>query len=108
VVEKIGKIGVNQPFFDPTAFATPVGVRYGTSGRNILHGPGTVNLDLGLFKKIPVKERVNVELRIEANNFSNTPHFNNPNSNINAGNFLQVTSAQADQRQMRFSIRTTW
>jgi len=51
---------------------------------------------------------MNLEARIEAANFSNTPHFNNPNSNVNGGNFLQVTSAMLDQRQLRFTIRMSW
>src|SRR5216683_4203704 len=76
-VEKIGAIGVGQQFFDSTAFAAPTGVRFGSSGRNLLRGPGVVNLDLGLFRKFPIRERVNLELRAEAANFSNTPHFNN-------------------------------
>jgi hypothetical protein len=78
VVEKIGGIGAGQQFFDPTAFAAPTGVRFGSSGRNLLRGPGVVNLDLGLFRKFPIRERVTLEARIEAANFSNTPHFNNP------------------------------
>jgi hypothetical protein len=108
VVEKIGGIGAGQQFFDPTAFAAPTGVRFGSSGRNLLRGPGVVNLDLGLFRKFPIRERVTLEARIEAANFSNTPHFNNPNSNINGGNFLQVTSAMLDQRQLRFTVRMSW
>jgi hypothetical protein len=108
VVEKIGNIGAGQQFYDATAFAAPTGVRFGSSGRNILRGPGVVNLDLGLFRKIPIRERVTLELRAEAANVSNTPHFNNPNANVNGGNFMQVTSAVGDQRQARFSVRLAW
>jgi len=39
---------------------------------------------------------------------SNTPHFNNPGSSISSGGFLQVTSAVADQRQIRFGLRLAW
>ena len=108
VVEKIGAIGVGQQFFDPTAFAAPVGVRFGNSGRNLLRGPGLVNLDFGLFKKFPIRERVTLETRFEAANLSNTPHFNNPTANISGGNFLQVTSALPDQRQIRLTLRMFW
>jgi hypothetical protein len=108
LVAQIGAIGAGRQFFDPTAFAAPTGVRFGSSGRNILRGPGVVNLDFGLFRKFPIRERVTLETRVEAANFSNTPHFNNPNSNINAGNFLQVTSAMADQRQLRLTLRMAW
>ncbi|MBI3684455.1 MAG: TonB-dependent receptor [Acidobacteria bacterium] len=108
VVEKLGGIGVGRPFFDPSALAAPTGVRFGTSGRNLLRGPGTVNLDLGLFRRVPVTERVNLEFRAEAANVSNTPHFNNPNANISGANFLVVTGAVADQRQVRMGLRLSW
>ncbi len=108
VVEKIGEIGAGRPFFDPTAFAAPVGVRFGTSGRNLLRGPGVVNLDLGIFRKFPLTERASLEFRAEGANATNTPHFNNPNSNISGANFLQVTSAQPDQRQVRLGLRLAW
>lgn len=104
-VAKLGGIGVGAPFFDPTAFAAPAGIRFGTSGRNLLRAPGTVNLDLGIFRRFPITERVNLEFRSEAGNATNTPHFNAPNANINAANFLVVTSAQPDQRQIRLGLR---
>jgi hypothetical protein len=107
-VEKFGGIGAGQPFFDPTAFTAPTGVRFGSTGRNILRGPGAVNLDLGLFRKFPIKEQVQLEFRAEAANVSNTPHFNNPGGNISAANFLVVTSAQPDQRQVRLGLRLSW
>ena len=108
VVEKLGGIGVASPFFDPAAFAAPTGVRFGTSGRNILRGPGVVNLDLGLFRKFPITEKVTLELRSEAANATNTPHFNIPNANISGANFMRVTSALADQRQFRLGLRLAW
>ena len=108
VVEKLGGVGSGQPFFDPTAFAAPVGVRFGSSGRNILRGPGAVNLDLGVFRRFPIREQMSFEFRAEAANATNTPHFNNPNANISAANFLVVTSAVPDQRQLRLGLRLMW
>ena len=108
VVEKLGGIGPGQPFFDPSAFAAPVGVRFGTSGRNILRGPGVVNLDLGVFRRFPIREQFKLEFRAEASNFTNTPHFNNPSANVSAANFLVVTSAVPDQRQVRLGLRLSW
>jgi hypothetical protein len=108
VVEKIGAVGSGRQFFDAAAFAAPTGVRFGTSGRNILRGPGVVNLDLAVFRKFPIHERVSLEFRAEAANSTNTPHFNNPSANISATNFLQVTSAALDQRQIRLGLRLAW
>jgi len=108
VVEKIGAAGSGRQFYDATAFAAPIGVRFGTSGRNILRGPGVVNLDLAVFRKFPIHERVSLELRVEAANSTNTPHFGNPSANISGTNFLQVTSALPDQRQIRLGLRMAW
>jgi hypothetical protein len=107
-VQRLGGIGAGKPFYDPSAFAAPVGVRYGTSGRNLLRGPGRVNLDLGLFRRITIREPWTLEFRAEAANSTNTPHFNNPNANISAGNFLVVTAADSDQRQLRLGLRLSW
>jgi hypothetical protein len=57
----------------------------GTSGRDILLGPGSSNMDLSLFKNFKVTERVKGEFRFQAYNLTNTPHFANPNSNL--GNY---------------------
>ena len=107
-VEKLGGIGVGHPFYDPTAFLAPAGVRFGTAGRNILRGPGTVDTDLAMFRSFPIRERIKLEFRAEASNATNTPHFSNPNANISNSNFLVVTSANADQRQLRFGLRMSW
>src|SRR5262249_34232356 len=49
-VSRLGGIGVNSPYFDPTAFAAVSQARFGSSGRNLLRGPGLVNLDASLFR----------------------------------------------------------
>jgi outer membrane receptor protein involved in Fe transport len=117
VVEQLGGIGRNVPFFDPLAFRAITDVRYGTSGRDILRGPGVVNADLSIFRTFPIKERLKLQFRAEAFNVTNTPHFNNPGTNVsnmrlnsdgtinNLGNFLSVTSARADERNFRFALR---
>ncbi|MEO0996258.1 MAG: cell division protein FtsZ, partial [Pseudomonadota bacterium] len=43
--------------------------------------PGLINVDMGLFRKFDINERMDLQFRAEAFNISNTPHFNNPNSN---------------------------
>ena len=109
-VKKLGGIGPGQPFYDTSAFAAPTGVRFGNVGRNTLRGPGAVNLDLGLFRRFPIREPWTLELRAEAANVSNTPHFvfNSTTSSISESNFLTITSAQPDQRQVRLGLRLSW
>jgi hypothetical protein len=108
VVEKLGGVGRNEVFFDPTAFAGVIQPRFGTSGRNLLRGPGVVNLDLGVFRRFWISERLTLEFRSEAFNSTNTPHFGIPGNNVNTGTFMQVSSAEQDQRQVRFGLRLHW
>jgi hypothetical protein len=70
-------------WWNPAAFATPALYQYGTSGRNIVTGPGTNEIDLSLFKIIPLKwrEGMRLELRTEVFNLFNKPQFDNPGEN---------------------------
>src|SRR5262247_1154373 len=115
-VEKFSGIGTTVPgvpdqlYFDKTAFANVTAVRFGTTGRNILRGPGLENLDLSLFRVFSLTERFKIEFRAESFNFTNTPHFNNPNNSVTASNFGVITSTNANfpERQFRFGARLTF
>jgi hypothetical protein len=115
VVTKLGGIGATSPYYDPTAFAAVTQVRYGNTGRNILRGPGLVNLDASLFRNFRVRERWNIQLRGESYNVSNTPHFSNPSGNISSGGFLAITSAlsrannvEGGERQFRLALKISF
>ncbi|MGH9667741.1 MAG: TonB-dependent receptor domain-containing protein, partial [Bryobacteraceae bacterium] len=116
-VNVLGGTGPGQSYFDPAAFAPVTAVRYGTSGLDILRGPGVANVDLGIFRQFSITERWKMQFRAEAFNAANTPHFNNPGTNVSnaifnsngtigrTNGYTEITSAQADQRQLRFGLR---
>jgi outer membrane receptor protein involved in Fe transport len=52
--------------------------QWGDSGRNILQGPGTKNVDFSVFKNFQVAESKLLQFRAEFFNLFNTPQFNNP------------------------------
>ena len=54
--------------------------QWGDSGRNILQGPGTKNIDFSVFKNFRIAESKNLQLRAEFFNLFNTPQFNNPSA----------------------------
>jgi hypothetical protein len=101
-------------WFDPTAFAAPGQYRFGNSGRNILYGPGTKQVDLSLFKSFAFAERRRVEFRAEAFNSLNTPQFNNPNASIGFTGVAKITSAgspttyQRTSRQIQLALKLYW
>jgi len=113
----LGGVGRGASYFDPNAFAAVTGVRFGSSGRNILRGPGLVNLDASLFRDFKLTEHLKMQFRTEVFNVTNTPAFNNPGTNasaptrrpdgtiINLNGYTEITSAQDTARQFRFALK---
>jgi len=108
-IKRLGGVGTGQPFYDPSAFASVVGAAtYGNVGRNTLLGPGSVNLDFSLFRSFKFTERFDLQFRVDAANFFNSPHFNKPSGDFTSGDFLTITSAKDDERQFRFGLRLSF
>ncbi len=120
-VQKLGNTGRGMWFFDPTAFAPVTEPRFGTAGYMLLRGPGIVNWDFGVTRRFTITERLGMEFRMEAFNFSNTPHFSNPGGNASApttsggtlvtNGFSEVTGVTnlardgIDERQFRLGLK---
>ena len=111
------QIGRGSSYFDPLAFAPITTVRYGNSGRNLLRGPGVINLDGSLFRNFNVTERWRLQFRAEVFNVSNTAAFNNPGATVSGATrnpagqitalngYTEITSAQATERQFRLALK---
>jgi hypothetical protein len=94
-----GKLDHRSPhaWFNTADFVSPGLYNFGNSGRNILFGPGTKQVDLSIFKSIHFNRDSTryLQLRAEAFNILNTPQFNNPNAQI--GNTQAGTISSAGQ-----------
>lgn len=103
--------GTTGSWFDPNAFQSVTGARFGTSGLNILRGPAMLNTDVSLLRQFRFRERFEAQFRLEAFNLTNTPAFNNPNANVSSATtkslngYSQITSALSTERQLRFALR---
>ena len=116
-VEILGGVGRGNSWFDPTAFVPVTAVRFGSSGRNIVRGPGVTNLDASIFRDFPITERFKLQFRAESFNVSNTPAFHNPGATASSatrnaageitalGGFTEITGAAATERQFRFALK---
>jgi hypothetical protein len=109
-VEILGNVGDDGTFFDTTAFARVTEVRFGNVGRNTMRGPGVANMDASLFRTFKLTEQFKLQFRVDAANVTNTPHFANPNGNINSSNFGKVLAtdsayAVGRSRGFRFGLR---
>ena len=72
-----------------------------------------------MFKDFKCTERITVQFKVEAFNFTNTPRFGNPAANVsnmtlnasggvvNANNFMAITSAEGE-RKFRFGLRMSF
>jgi len=119
VVKILGGHDSNSPYFDGTAFTGnfPVG-HLGSTGRNLLRGPGFFNIDENISRTFAFKEgRIRLQLIGEAFNLTNTPSFSTPGSVGNTtwaaptlngdgsvrsyNNYSVITSTASQARQLQ-------
>ena len=79
-------LGQRDQWFDPRAFVVPTAGTFGNVSRGSFRGPGLVDFDTSLFKKINISERLNMQFRAEAFNILNRGNYGYPNSIVFAGN----------------------
>src|SRR5882762_9900955 len=93
----------------------------GNAGRNILPGPGLVNLDFSLFKNNPIRrisEAFNVQFRAEIFNILNHANFALPvepdntdvfdESGASTGTEGLLTKTTTSSRQIQFALKVIW
>lgn len=81
-------------FFNTAAFVLPAaGVPYGSSHRDPIVGPGTVNTDISAFKRFKLYDRYSLLYRAELFNLFNNTNLGNPNGTVGNANFGKITSA---------------
>jgi hypothetical protein len=94
-------------FAIPTNAEIAAGNFFGNSGVGVVRSPGMVNFDFSMFKTFAVREGMNVQLRAEFFNATNTPHFGRPGSvglTIGTPQFGRVTSA-GEPRVVQFGLK---
>jgi hypothetical protein len=77
---------------------------FGNAGRDILDGPGHIEVNLSLMKNFAVREHHHFQFRWEVFNILNHANFGQPESAVNASNVGTLLSAAAS-RQMQFALR---
>ncbi len=99
-------------YFDPNAFSVPLAGTFGSVGRGQFRGPGMLNVDTSFFKRIPLKERLNLQFRTEVFNVLNHANFDTPNLIVFAGTDISPTAGtitstgtSGNGRQIQFALR---
>jgi outer membrane receptor protein involved in Fe transport len=95
-------------YFNPAAFALAATGTFGTSPRNLMHGPGALSFDLGLMKVYPLTEKLRLQFRAELFNALNTPRFSTPFANVNTpARFGKIESA-SDPRIVQLALKISF
>lgn len=97
-------------YFDTSAFAAVTTARFGSASFDSLRAPGAANLDASIFRSFAYRERFKLQLRMEAFNLTNSPHFGAPNSTVGSAAIGTITSTSAlsrtqDARYFRFGAK---
>ncbi len=122
-VQILGNVGSGTSYFDPMAFKSVTGLRFGNAGFNSMRGPGVANGDFTISRDFPIKEKYKLQFRFEAFNWTNTPHFAipsgrnvssmvlNPDGSIKSlGGYSSITGVQNlgrdfDERRLQLDLK---
>ncbi|MBM3723922.1 MAG: carboxypeptidase regulatory-like domain-containing protein [Acidobacteria bacterium] len=80
-------------YFNPAErgrFSAPGIGELGNTGRNFFRGDRFVNLDFSIAKKTRISERMNLEIRADFVNFTNSPSFGFPTATITSATFGRI------------------
>ena len=97
-----------EGWFNVAAFASPALGTNGTSSRNFIDGPGRRNVDLGLFRDIPLRGRTMLQFRAEATNVFNMVNLSNPGTNLGAAATFGKIRSAGNMRRIQLGARISF
>ena len=92
-------------WINTSAFAIPAPYTFGDLGRNSLRSDWYRDLDCSLFRRFPIRERVQLEFRAEAFNATNSVVFAAPGHVINGLDLGVVTFTANTPRQLQVALK---
>ena len=97
---------LNEYFIQSNFYQTP-NYTFGDVGRFLpnVRQPGTHNLDASLFKNFKPIERVTLQLRAEAYNFTNSPTWASPGTTVNNVSTFGIVTSRSGNRTMQMAIK---
>lgn len=91
-------------YFNTAAFTVNGPGTYGDSGRNILTSPDNVDIDASVVKGFQVRERLRINLRVDAFNALNHTQFLPPVNDLGGGGYGELIGAR-DPRILQGAIK---
>jgi hypothetical protein len=93
-----------QQWFNTAAFATPAPFTFGTTGKNVITGPGIQTSDFSVTKNMRFSKTGKMQLRLEVFNLFNQTNFAAPNATFGNPNFGVISSA-GEAREVQFGVK---
>ena len=111
--------GEGTPFLDPgtgliwffnssqrAQFSAPAAGQFGNTGRNAFVGPHYFDLATSLLKRVPLTERVKLEIRADATNITNSVSFSAPTVDITSSIFGRIrNSVSSGSRKIQLGAK---
>lgn len=91
-------------FLNATAYTAPAIGQWGDAGRNSITGPDQLTLNTSLARTIRLRDPMNLDIRIDADNVLNHVNFTTWNSTVNSSTFGLPTSANG-MRTLETTLR---
>lgn len=107
----VGNATLDNPtidrWFNTDAFAVIPPFTFGNAPRNLprTRTDGNFRIDLSLQKNIRLHEKFRLQLRGEFFNFTNTPTFGTPGTNLTGGGFGAVTATASQARDVQLGLK---
>jgi hypothetical protein len=113
---------IGNPFLDPNRARSAVVAQWfntaafnkntqaihsydGTFGRNVIDGPGSKNVDMGIFREFKLTESKKLQFRAEATNAFNMVNLASPGTNANSPSTFGVITTANPMRQAQLGLR---
>ncbi|HEV2113857.1 MAG TPA: hypothetical protein VGR50_06875, partial [Terriglobales bacterium] len=95
-------------WWDPTTFAQPGAMTFGTCSNGVLRGPRYADVDLSVHKDFPITEGKRLEFRSEFINLFNHPILDFAGGtgafSLNSTSFGQINASQGE-RNVQFGLK---
>ncbi len=86
--------------------STPGAGEFGNTGRNFFVGPHFITFDASLLKKVQLSERMRMEVRADATNFTNSTMFGAPTTDITSTTFGRIrNSVTSSSRKIQLGAK---
>lgn len=95
-----------NPDTDKSKFTAPAAGQFGNTGKGYFFGPRVFDLDMALLKRIHIRESMNLEIRADGTNITNTPSFGLPTATFTSSLFGRIGgSVESSSRKFQLGAK---